>query len=164
MITPRRVNLALKAMAVVLVLGAVMVVVAGSVMPLQSGDGGPDSSKLDGAHRLPVLPALVDYQAALNAPLRQSLDDLPPASDAPQPPVEVPADGAGTGLTLVGTIGDSLALLRFSDGAVTVHALGDRLVNGMELVSIQPAEVQLRAGSQVTTLRKPPPQHFYDHD
>src|SRR5437763_201354 len=45
--------------------------------------------------------------------------------------------------TLVGTIGESLALLRAPDGAVEIRGVNESL-NGLEVVSVRPGEARVR--------------------
>jgi hypothetical protein len=56
--------------------------------------------------------------------------------------------------TLVGTVGDSLALLRGADGAVEIRGVNES-VGGVEVQSIQPGSVRVRYNGKVMTLDKP---------
>lgn len=56
-------------------------------------------------------------------------------------------------LTLVGTIGQSLAMLRTADGSVEVCGVGET-VGGAEVVSVRPRRVEVRINGQLVALTK----------
>jgi hypothetical protein len=59
-------------------------------------------------------------------------------------------------LALVGTIGNSLALIKGPDGTVAMIEPGDD-VNGAPVLAIRPSEVDLRISGKITTLRMATP-------
>lgn len=65
------------------------------------------------------------------------------------------AQGPLPPLALVGTVGDSLALLRTSANVVEVKAIGEKLL-GAEVLAVRSGEVDLRYNGKVVTLKKPP--------
>ncbi len=75
----------------------------------------------------------------------------PPTATADAAPSAPPAD-----LRLVGTVGDSTALIRGPDGTTALVEVGDD-VDGAVVVAIGPSRVDLRRAGRLTTLRKPPP-------
>jgi len=95
------------------------------------------------------LPALSDVQALLDKPLRKNLNSAAPttsvanlSNNANQPP-----------LTLVGTIGNSLAMLRMPDGKIELKAVGESIA-GMTVVAISPNKVDVRHNGKVISLDK----------
>jgi hypothetical protein len=56
--------------------------------------------------------------------------------------------------TLVGTVGDSLALLRGADGTVEIRGVNES-VGGVEVLAIQPGSIRVRYNGKVITLDKP---------
>jgi hypothetical protein len=89
--------------------------------------------------------------------LRRPLID--PENDA-QSPEAIAAQATAGGstapppITLVGTIGESLAMLRGTDGNVSVLKIGDQL-DGVQLLAVRPAQVDVRYNNRTLTLDKP---------
>jgi hypothetical protein len=70
--------------------------------------------------------------------------------------VENPAtvvDGSGAPFVLVGTIGDSLAMVRTGSGAVEIKGVGE-LANGAKIVAIRPWQVEVEKGGARMTINK----------
>ncbi|HZK82385.1 MAG TPA: hypothetical protein VFC46_14990, partial [Humisphaera sp.] len=57
-------------------------------------------------------------------------------------------------VTLVGTVGTSLAMLRGPDGVISVLSVGDQLA-GAQVLAIRPAQIDVRFNSRTLTLDKP---------
>ena len=75
----------------------------------------------------------------------------------------LPSATTAAGLTLVGTIGDKIALVQTNDN-VEARAVGERF-DGAELLAVRAGEADVRTSSGVVTLRKPAeaPQPQYIH-
>ena len=59
-------------------------------------------------------------------------------------------------ITLVGTIGDSLALLRTQAGTVEVRSVGESLAGAL-ILSVRPRHVEVRFNDKVVAMDKPVP-------
>jgi hypothetical protein len=95
--------------------------------------------------------------------LRQPLGDAPPpgpvqpqAATMVSPPV--PVVTSGVPVSLVGTIGTSLAMLKTMNNSVEVCAVGESF-GGVTVVAVRPAEVDVRFNGQVIKLSKPADSH-----
>ena len=77
-----------------------------------------------------------------SAPPQQAVATTGPSSDAPPP------------VALVGTIGNSLAMLKTPGNTVEVCAIGETL-NGVTVVAVRPAEVDVRYMGRLVKLSKP---------
>lgn len=73
------------------------------------------------------------------------------ASPTPAPPT-APANDL-TAIQLVGTIGDSIAMLRGPDGTTALVEVGDD-VNGAAVLAIRPFQIDLKLNGRTTTLVK----------
>ena len=94
---------------------------------------------------------LASLEAVLSRPLRgDAVAPAPPIRPAPatQPHASSPTP------VLVGTIGNSTAMLRTPEGNVVARSVGER-VGDAELVAVRHSEIDLRVGGRVITLRKP---------
>jgi hypothetical protein len=99
--------------------------------------------------------SLADFESIWRLNLRKSLTDAPasaPIADASTTPVAAAA-GSGGPFVLIGTIGDSLAMIRTAAGAVELKGLGE-IVNGAKIVAIRPAQVDVESDGQRTTVAK----------
>ena len=63
----------------------------------------------------------------------------------------------GSDLTLVGTIGTTLALLKTPTNTVEVRGVGESL-NGVTVLAVRPSEVDVRFNGQILKLAKPAEQ------
>ena len=106
-----------------------------------------------------TLPPLAAFEKIWNTPLRQALGD--PAPALPVTPVAVtpisnPAtvDPSGVPVSLIGTIGESLALFKTVTNVVEVCAVGDSF-NGVTVIAVRPSEVDVRFNGQIVKLSKP---------
>ena len=99
----------------------------------------------------PNRPLVASIDPALARPLRRPLQESAPAppaaASAPQPQV-------ASSLTLVGTIGTSLAMIRTADGSVSAKGVGEQ-IGGAEILAIRPAQVDVRINGRSITLEKP---------
>jgi hypothetical protein len=155
-VNTRRINQLLHAAAALLAAGTVAVFVFGLTLPLDSSEPRPPqhaaASSNDGGA---ALPSIASLEPLWDLHLRS---ELTPAAPSQQQPARLAADAApvppNLPISLVGTIGDSLAILRHESGQVEVRAAGEHIA-GVEVLDVRPARVQVRHNGQVTTLRKP---------
>ena len=96
--------------------------------------------------------ALATFEPVWNLELRRSFDQVATTTVAKEAPPGEAKSGAG--ITLLGTIGDSLALIQTKDGVVEVKGVGES-AGGAKIVSVRPAEVDVEIAGRVVTLKKP---------
>jgi len=99
--------------------------------------------------------SLAEFESIWRLNLRKSLTDAPvtaPIADAATTPAATAAPAGGP-FVLIGTIGDSLAMIRTASGAVELKSLGE-MVNGAKIVAIRPAQVDVESDGQRTTVAK----------
>lgn len=150
----RRINQALWALSATLAVSAAVVLIVGSTLPVDwRGIAAADDAHAPAQQNLSALPPLAALETLWNMPLRGELA-LVAAQTAVPAAGEVTAP-AGLPVTLVGTIGESLAMLKDQSGEIEIKAVGDS-VAGMEVLEIRPARVQVRYNGRVLTLQKPP--------
>jgi hypothetical protein len=158
-VTIRQTNLALRTIATLLGVAAVVVLVLGILtgreMVLPEAAAAPSSDRDEIA--TPADP-LQEFERVWTRRF-QGPDRQTPQNELPEP---APIVAAATNesdpmpLTLVGTVGRTLALLRTTDGTVEVRAVGETLA-GAEIVSVEPSRVEVRYNGRVVTLVKPEP-------
>lgn len=136
--------------------GAAAVVAWAALAPLHDFAAPGEMRQARTSHTRPnAVPAIESFEPIWEARLRGPLGDgEPELADAGRAP---PAAGASPPLTLVGTIGTSLAMLRTPSAQVEVRGVGETLL-GAEVVSVRPAQVDLRYNGRLVTLNKPPEQ------
>ena len=112
------------------------------------------TTKASGKNDLPPLSA---FEPIWSIKLRQDLGPAAPASVSAAPmPVPPPVQAnASVPVTLVGTIGTSLAMLRTPANIVEVRGVGES-IDGVEVVAVRPAEVDVTFNGRKITLTKPP--------
>jgi hypothetical protein len=145
-------------------LGAAAVgsVALGLLMPLERVEG-EGARRPQGAATKPAgasdLPPLASFEKVWNTPLRAPLGAaVPQAAMTTQPVVVTPppgADGAPPPVSLVGTIGTSLAMLKTPANTVEVAGIGET-VNGVTVLAVRPAEVDVMYMNRTVKLVKPP--------
>jgi len=148
---PRRANQLLWMAAAGMALAAVGVIAAAVWVPLASETvEAAGTRQLSRGSRDHSLPPLASFEPIWQLRLRHDMG----ATAGAQPVVaaDVAADSAP--VTLVGTVGTSLALIRTADGQVKVTAPGER-AGDVELIEVRAGEVIVRTGGQMTRLRKP---------
>ncbi len=99
----------------------------------------------------PGLPRLEEMQAVLARPLRRDLG----GGGTTTAPVSAIANANVNTLpvTLVGTIGNSLAMLRMADGKIELKGVGES-VAGMTVMKIAPTRVEVKYNGKVVALDK----------
>ena len=135
--------------------GAVVFVALGTLLPLDTStaSSASDTSRPTAAEN--TLPSVASLEPIWDLRLR---GDLAPAPASPQPArlaADVAPAAQGIPISLVGTIGDSLAILRQESGQVDVRAAGEN-VAGVEVLDVRPARVRVRYNGMEQTLEKPP--------
>ena len=153
----RRVNALLWGAAAVMCAAAVGVVVLGIITPVGRDDGAPVAAA--GAATRPTMlpatePSLAAYQRIWELKLRPPLNA---AVSQPAGPVVAAAkagpQSSGLSVTLVGTVGNTVAMLKMPNGDVQVKRVGETAA-GAKLVAVRPAQADLQVDGRVVTLRK----------
>jgi len=138
----------------VLAAGAVVVVALGALLPLDTSTASSSEASRPTVTES-TLPSVASLEPLWGLRLR---GDVAPAP-AFQQPARLASDVApaaqGIPVSLVGTIGDSLAILRQESGQVDVRAAGEN-VAGVEVLDVRPARVRVRYNGMEQTLEKPP--------
>jgi hypothetical protein len=155
--SPDRLNVLLKAAAAAMACAAPLVAAAGLLLPLDA-TGVPRrvraaATKPAGASAAVVVPA-ESFGPALTRTLRPSL-----AGVAAAPVEATPAAAPTVGLerlTLVGTVGNAVAMIQGPGGRVALVEVGDD-VEGAHVVSIRERLVELRQDGRIIRLEKPLP-------
>lgn len=158
--TTRQINRVLWTAASALLAAAAGSIVLALAWPLGVAEPPSDFRLPAGPARAASRPADEPASEALakvwETPLRRPLGDPPPATAAAAiaPPPRTPP------IVLVGTIGNSLALVRLENGTTQIVAAGET-VTGVEVLTIRPAHIDVRFNGAVVTLEKvsdaPPP-------
>ena len=152
----RRINLLLWSMAGCFAAGTVAAIVLAFLIPLESTarNATPTTRPASQSLASREAPSLAEFEPIFNAVLRPAptealteatvVAEAAPASTAPD----------GSALTLVGTIGQSLAMLRNAHGEVELRGVGDT-AGGATVVSIQPSRVEMQHNGRSIVLEKP---------
>jgi hypothetical protein len=159
----RQINMMLWVVAATLAVGAVAGLLFAVAAPLETAEVPGVGKHVETATTKPApnadLPSLADLEHVWGVSLHQNLGDAapPPAAVAAQQPTAPTASGADAGVpvSLVGTIGDSIAMLKTPSNAVEVCAVGETSANGVTVVAVRPAEVDVRFNGRTVTLAKP---------
>jgi hypothetical protein len=149
MMTVRQANFGLWATAAMLFALAIGALVAGIAMPVRLETQTVEIPQTGSRAPTTVPDSLERYEIIWSRSLR-ALDVHPGSLIATAAPASQPSD---VPLTLVGTVGRSLALLRLADGTVEVISVGETLA-GAQVLSIQPARVELEYNGKIVTLLK----------
>jgi hypothetical protein len=151
----RRINQILWSVAALLGVAAAAVLMLAMTLPLDVRAVEPTAGRA-AATQESSAPTLAPLEPVWNLRLRGELP-APAAQHEPRvASAEVaPAGGDGVPVTLVGTVGDSLAMLRGQGGTVEVRAVGETL-DGVQVLEVRPARVSVRYNGRVVTLDKPP--------
>jgi hypothetical protein len=151
----RKVNLGLWTLTAALAAGAVICAGLGVFTPIEvesdsraMGRRAAATSQGSADSQL----SLAEFEPIWRLNLRRSFTDAPvtvPVIDASAIP-----GGPGGPFVLIGTIGDSLAMIRTSSGVVEIKGLGE-LANGAKIVAIRPSQVDVEVAGQRLTIAKP---------
>jgi len=94
------------------------------------------------------LPSPTDMQPFLDKPLRHNLTNAAPTTLA-----TTQINSTDPPLTLVGTIGNSLAMFKTRDGRIELKAVGESIA-GFTIVTIAPSKVEARYNGRLIQLEK----------
>src|SRR5437867_1325204 len=94
------------------------------------------------------LPSFSEIQPFLDKPLRHNLTGSAPTTSA-----AAQQNSADPPITLVGTIGNSLAMLKTRDGKIELKAVGES-ISGLTIVAISPSKVEARYNGRLISLDK----------
>jgi len=137
---------------------AVGVVVFSMITPVEQNEGVPvvvAPAATRPASAAATGPSVAAYQRVWDLKLRQPLDA---GASQPATPLvaaaKAQAQGGGLPVTLVGTVGDSVAMLKMPNGDVQVKRVGEMAAGG-RLVAVRPAQADLQVNGRVVTLQKP---------
>jgi hypothetical protein len=150
----RRINLSLWTLCGAFMLfAAALIIFALSPVDVQV-DVTPDRNRVAATTRATAnLPELASFEPIWKLPLRvgatENLAVTPQNTDA-----NPPATNSTGQLTLVGTIGSSLAMLRTPAGIVEVKAVGESAA-GAKVLAIRPSQVDIEQAGQKITLTRP---------
>ncbi len=154
--TQRQANLLLKHGATALLVLAAAVAALGLFLPLRSmTPRQTGSSAAPGGSHAAVASAgstLDSFEPLFNRQLRTALGGAP-ANLSPAPDPSPQPASAPPSLAFVGTVGDSLAMIRSADGSVAVVAVGEQIA-GAQLLAIRPTQVDLRTSDGTFSLSK----------
>jgi hypothetical protein len=158
--TVKRINSLLKATAVACCALAGLVVAAAVLTPLDLGEREPGGKNLvasqPGAGRRPTtLPAGETGEAYLAHAWRGTARENLAANSQAAPSAGAPGAPPGP-MTLVGTIGDALALIKLPDGSVVAKGVGEEVGDG-SVVNIGSKGVEVLINGQHVLLSKPQP-------
>ena len=156
-LSSRQINLAIWALAGVLSGAAAIALVLGTAMSLEDG-GWPEPRDASGAGRpnSDALPSVASMEPIWNLRLRPELAKSPAAAESAPVAAAQPLTSSGNlPVTLVGTVGESLAMLQGAGGDIEVCAVGET-IDGIEILQVRPARVEIRYNGRVITLEKPP--------
>lgn len=103
-------------------------------------------------------PSPDEFGVVLDRALRPPLGDVAssPTSAASDPAPAADVVTLTKRLTLVGTVGESVALIRGPDGTVALVEVGDD-VEGADVIAIRQQQVDLRQGGRLVRLQKASP-------
>lgn len=160
----RKVNLTLWTVAGTLAVGAVVVAVMGVLAPVDVDEPTSARAVKSVAATSQASPdarlGLEAFERIAAIKLRKPLEGAPAtAGTGPQMTEVTPATTAGAAgapFTLVGTIGQSLAMIQTAGGGIEVKAVGEQ-ANGAKIVAIRPSQVDVEVGGARMTIAKPRP-------
>jgi hypothetical protein len=142
--TIRQINVTMTLAAAMMVAGGAIALAAAMWLPLgtsSSVSNVPPTNNSSAASTTSDLPPLESFDVVFNAPLR-------PQVTASASPVATSA----AGMTLVGTVGDKVALVQ-SDNNVEARLVGERF-DGNEILAVRAGEADVRTRDGVVILRK----------
>ncbi len=153
--SPRRLDRSLRVVAAGFGALAVLVLVGGLLIPLETVSLTQRATHLSTTRPSGVgsnAPTPESFGNALTRPLRPSLVDAPPVADtartSPGPAVSAEQ------MKLVGTVGESVAMIQGPKGQIVLVEVGDDL-EGMLVTAIRERMVELQQGNRVIRLEKP---------
>ena len=157
--TRKQINLILWSAAGAAVAGAALCVSLEILMPIESVADSHEHAafaQTKPANSAATLPALNSFQVVWDKPLRGQLaqvDDAGPAGGAPANSNVATSTDSGTNLTLLGTIGQSLAMIRMPDGSTELRHVGEESA-GAQILAIRPYQIDIRLDGRTITIAK----------
>jgi hypothetical protein len=144
----RQINTLLKTLAAIMIIVAVVVVVGSIVVPVKTDPSQQITETTSARDNAAAsdLPPLSEFEPVFTASLRGS--SVAPSTQ--------PALASAAGLTLVGTVGDRVALVRGAGTEEVEARLVGEKIDGNELVAVRAGEVDMRTADGVVTLKKQP--------
>jgi hypothetical protein len=142
--TIRQTNLAMKLAARLMIGGGLVALATAMLLPLETRSTTSNTlpaNNSSAASTANDLPPLESFDVVFTAPLR--------------PQVTASSSSVATsaaGMTLVGTVGDMVALVQ-SNNNVEARLVGERF-DGNEILAVRAGEADVRTGNGVVTLRK----------
>jgi hypothetical protein len=100
---------------------------------------------------------LASFEPVWSLTLRHPLTDTPTTANASanaNVTENVTPSTGGAPFTLVGTIGDTLAMIQAPSGAVEVHSVGEQAY-GAKILAVRPSQVEIEFAGGKMTLTKP---------
>lgn len=154
----RQTNLALRILTVLLAAGAVLSLLIGFTTPLATSENpAPIQTPASTKNRSPRLPPIGSYTPVFARSLQTSTGGMAAAAASSQTETSSEPLVPISQLSLVGTIDNSVALIKGPDGTVGMVETGED-VNGSPVLAIRPSECDLRVNGKLLTLRLAPPQ------
>jgi hypothetical protein len=153
----RKINLALWTLTTSLAAGAVVCAALGVLTPVEvdsdpRGMGRRVAATSRGAADSQL--SLAEFEPIWRLHLGKSLADAAAAAPVMENSAAPAVAGPSGPFVLIGTIGDSLALVRTSAGVVETRGVGE-LVNGAKIVAIRTAQVDVEVEGRRMTIAKP---------
>lgn len=142
----RQINLAMKTSAALMLLASALLLIGAAMTPLDNrvADSVDASvAKTESSSSISDLPPLEDFAPVFAAHLRGQTSE--PAA---------PAVASSGSLTLVGTVGDNVALVH-SGSETEARVVGEKFAGG-EIVAVRAGEADIRTNDGVVTIRKTP--------
>ena len=136
--------------------GTVAAIAAAFLIPLESTarDATPTTRPASQSLASRDAPSLAEFEPIFQAVLRPAPTEALTEATVVAEAAPAPTVPDGIALTLVGTIGQSLALLRNAQGEVELRGVGDT-AGGATVVSIQPSRVEMQHNGRSIVLEKP---------
>ncbi|HEX4793466.1 MAG TPA: hypothetical protein VH370_06725 [Humisphaera sp.] len=155
--TRKQINLILWWAAGAAAAGAALCLALAILLPIESSADSHERvaiAQLKPTNSTTPLPALNSFQSIWDKSLRGQLaqsDDAPPSGAAPSNVVT--SGDSGTTLTLLGTIGESLAMIRMPDGTTELRQVGEQIA-GAQILAIRPYQIDIRLDGRTITIAK----------
>jgi hypothetical protein len=156
----RKINLALWTATAALAAAALIGAGVGILAPVDVSVDQPVAARTTGPATSQASPdaqlSLESFAPVWALALRKPLSDSPGATSN-NAETENPAtvvDPSGAPFALVGTIGDSLAMIRTGAGVVEIKAVGEQ-ANGAKILAIRPMQVDVEfGGARLTVIKR----------
>jgi len=156
----RRTNTLLFTAAIALFVAAGASLIAGLWLPLEAASVSqgvqPRADAQPSTRSSDRLPPLTAYEAIATRQWRSPESSPTIAAGTSTPAAPAAADGSLPAMSLEGTVGNSLAIIKLGDGSTILKAVGDEIA-GARIVAISPSQVQLLRDGRPLMISKPMP-------